>query len=194
MTEPTRSLTAARPARGSRSTVATLALVAGFAGGLAPAALADPTPDVAAPTSPAKSIVTGGGSAAAPSAAAASDGGFTFSSLTGSGAAVHPGLKVKTYASFDVAPGTAVGAGTPVTVVYSFFNTGDMPLRDVGPKKVNLDVDTVSTVVIKGRVVTVEDVQRGSVALSSTWTARTPVGSVSAPTSTFDLRIPGSAF
>jgi hypothetical protein len=192
MTESTRFLAATRPTRGRRTTVATLALVAGLSGCLAPAALADPTPDVAAPTSPAKSIVTGGGSSSAPSAVPASDGGFTFAASRGSAAAVHPGLKVKTYASFDVAPGAVIGLGTPITVVYSFFNTGDMPLRDVGPTSLNLDVDKVSTITVKGRVVTGEDLRRGYVALSSTWTARTPVGSVTSPTSTFDPLCPWS--
>ena len=167
MTESTRSLAASRPARRWRSTAAALALTAGLAGCLAPAALADPAPASAAPGA-----------------------GFTFAAGDKSGVFVSPGLQVHSSASFDVAPGARIGLGTTIKVVYTFTNTGDVPFDKVGPHQVRLDVGASYRYEEQDLPVSRDDVELGYVHRRSTWTVRTPVGSFDSPPSYYFLELP----
>jgi hypothetical protein len=218
MSAATRPSASSRRDRRRRPAVAAaLALTAGLAGCLAPAALADPAVEVPALTSAVQSALggpavdafaltgaaksfdvtgTGGGvdpaasakaGAPAPSSAAAGpDSGASGEATAG------PGLTVTTRARFDVAPHGAVGLGTPITVAYTFTNTGTVPLDEVGPDRVRLDVQESRTAFVTGRVVTADDLRSGVVTLSSSWTVRTPTGSYTTPTSIESIPLPGT--
>ncbi|ROQ06498.1 hypothetical protein EDF54_1457 [Rathayibacter sp. PhB93] len=214
MSVPTRPSTSSRRVRRRRSAVAAaLALTAGLAGCLAPAALADPAVEVPALSSavssalggpavdafaltgPARSVdVTGtGGSDPAPSTRAGAPAPSSAAAGPASGEVTDgPALTVTTRVRFDVAPYGAVGLGTPITVAYTFMNTGTVPLNEVGPDRVRLDVQESRTAFVTGRVVTADDLRSGVVTLSSSWTVRTPTGSYTTPTSIDSIPLPGA--
>ena len=153
-------------ARLRRATVAaSVVLLGALVCGVAPAASAAPStapPGSAAPSGPAAPI-------------------------NGSVAGEHPGLDVTVSARFVVGPLGRVEAGSPITLTYTFTNTGDVPLQgidtvrtgtsrsvDISAADVGIEPGSSTSVISTERTVTAGEAESGVVTVADTWSARSP--------------------